>query len=150
VARVQARRQRARVFERARQLDRLLGEREPPLRLARVVELERQPREQAGPQRRPRVLGGGERVQRLLEQRQPRGVDAAQDRPLSRVAERGAAEQRRVAERARRGRRRQERLARRVLEPRALLSGPRKSPASCSCQPKPSPVRNRSITFGTA
>ena len=97
VARVQAGRERHRVAEPARERDRLGGEREPPVGIARVVELEREPGEQPRAQRR--VLAA-ERPERLLQQPGDVLLHAPELRPAAGVAERRAAEQRRVAERA--------------------------------------------------
>ena len=120
MAGVEAGGERARVAEPAREVDRLLGERQPAIRVARVVELEREPRQQPRAQRAVLVA---ERRERLLEQRQPRLVDAAEHRPLAGVAERRAAEQRRVAQHARRGGGGLERGPRRRLHAGAVLGG---------------------------
>ena len=77
------------------QVDRLLGEREPARGIARVVQLERQPREQARPQRGVLVA---EAFERLLQHGHALVVDPAEDRPLAREAERRPAEQRGIAE----------------------------------------------------
>ena len=95
MAGVEAGGERERVAEPARERDRLLRQREPPVGVARVVELEGEPGEQPRAQRR--VLGA-ERAERLLQPRRDVLLDAPELRPAAGVAERGAAEQRRVAE----------------------------------------------------
>ena len=119
VARVERGGQRRRVADAARERDRLLAERHPPLGLARVVELERQAGEQPSAQRRVLLA---ERGERLLEHRDDGRVLAAQGRPRPSGAERRAGEQQRVVELARDVDRGGERRAR-LLEPRARLGG---------------------------
>ena len=75
-----------------------VGERQPAVGVARVVELQRQPGEQPRAQRR--VLAA-EQAERLLQDPRDVLLDASELRPAAGVAERGAAEQARVAERPR-------------------------------------------------
>ena len=99
VAGVQAGGERERVAEPPRERDRLLGEREPPPRIARVVQLQREPGEQPRAQRR--VLRP-ERAERLLQPRRrrpPRRARAATSGPRTR-APRGRAARGRRAVRA--------------------------------------------------
>ena len=118
VAGVQARRQRPQVADPARDRHGLLGQRQPQLRLARVVELQRHPRQDPGAQRRVLVR---QRLHRLVEQRHPLRVRARQRRPRPRHAQRPAREQHGVVELAGGADRRVERRPRLLLEPRALL-----------------------------
>ena len=71
VARVERGRERGRVADAARDLDRRLAQQHPPLGLARVVELEREPGQQARAQRRVLLA---QPLQRLLEQRDDLGL----------------------------------------------------------------------------
>ena len=107
------------VADPARDRDGLLAQRHPPLRLARVVELERQPGEQPRAQRRVLLPQPGER---LLEHGDDIGVLAPERRPRAGDAERGAGEQHGVGELARDLERGRERLAR-FVEPRPRLGG---------------------------
>ena len=107
-----------RVAEPAGELDRLVGEREPALGIARVVELEREPGEQPRAQRESSASPSA--ASASWSSAGDVLLDAAELRPAAGVAERGAAEQPGVAERpGDRGGRRERGLG--VAAPGALL-----------------------------
>ena len=95
-------------------------QRQPQLRLAGVVELERHPRQQPRAQRRV-VLRAAPPAPRRAAPTRP-GSERLERRPRPGHAQRGARQQHRVPELARGADRGLERLARLVLEPRAVLA----------------------------
>ena len=100
---------------------RLVAQRQPQLRLARVVELERHPRQQPRAQRRVLL---GQDLERLVEQRHAPRIRARRAPTTARPRRaRARRQQHRVAELARGADRGLERRPRLLLQARAVLRG---------------------------